>query len=80
MPVVGLEKPIKKKIASNQNDEVPPYNHSRHEDRFSSSVSVVFEKVLGLKYYITMPLSFISGVLGPVIVIFLVDLLEKKIY
>ena len=46
---------------------------------FQSIVSVVFEKVLGLKYYITMPLSFISGVLGPVIVIFLVDLLEKKI-
>lgn len=46
---------------------------------FQSIVSLVFEKKLGLEYYITMPIAFVVGVIGPIIVIIAVDLIEKKI-
>ena len=46
---------------------------------FQSIVSLVFEKKLGLEYYITMPIAFVVGVIGPIIVIIAVDLIEEKI-
>ena len=46
---------------------------------FQSIVSIVFEKAMGLPYYITMPIAFAAGILGPIIVILIVDLIEKKI-
>lgn len=46
---------------------------------FQSVVSLIFEKKLGLEYYVTMPIAFVVGVIGPIIVIITVDLIEKKI-
>ena len=46
---------------------------------FQSIVSIVFEKAMGLPYYITMPIAFAAGTIGPIIVIIIVDLIEKKI-
>ena len=44
-----------------------------------SVVSIVFEKAMGLPYYITMPIAFAAGIIGPIIVILIVDWIEKKI-
>lgn len=46
---------------------------------FQSVVSIIFENMLGLKYYITMPIAFVLGISGPIAVIIMVDWLEKKI-
>ena len=40
---------------------------------------MVFEKVMGLPYYITMPIAFAAGIFGPIVTILIVDLIEKKI-
>ena len=46
---------------------------------FQSIISMVFEKAIGLPYYITMPIAFAAGLLGPIVTILIVDLIEKKI-
>lgn len=45
---------------------------------FQSVVSIVFEQKLGLPYYLTMPIAFVAGTLGPIVTIFIVDFIEKK--
>lgn len=45
---------------------------------FQSIVSIIFESYLGLAYYITMPISFLIGIFGPIIAIILVDWFENK--
>lgn len=46
---------------------------------FQSIVSMVFEKAMGLPYYMTMPIAFAAGICGPIVTILIVDLIEKKI-
>lgn len=45
---------------------------------FQSIVSIVFEQKLGLPYYITMPIAFVAGILGPIVTILIVDWIENK--
>lgn len=42
------------------------------------AVEVLTERLLHLKYYVIMPSMFLTGVIVPCVVIFLVDLLEKR--
>ena len=46
---------------------------------FQCIVSIVFESKLGLSYYITVPISFLVGIFGPIVTIILVDWFENKI-
>ena len=46
---------------------------------FQSIVSMVFEKAMDLPYCITMPIAFAAGIFGPIVIILIVDLIEKKI-
>lgn len=46
---------------------------------FQSIVSLIFESKLKLAYYITMPVSFLVGIIGPIFVIISVDWFENKI-
>lgn len=46
---------------------------------FQSIVSIVFEKMMGLPYYMTMPIAFAAGIGGPIVAILIVDFIEKKI-
>ena len=45
---------------------------------FQSIVSIVFENMLGLEYYVTMPIAFAFGIAGPIVTIVAVDWFEKK--
>lgn len=46
---------------------------------FQCVFDIIFENVLGFKYYITMPIAFVSGIVLPIITIIVVDKIENKI-